>query len=135
MDNNDLIPIVSEETASAGSSGTYSGNNDLIPTAYNHEQPVVNDKGKAITSMIFGICSVSLWWYPFIFSIPCIVFGIVALVLGNSCKYTVAPRFLPMIKAGKITGIIGLILSIVWTFLFILVIALSINASSSYYYY
>ena len=71
-------------------------------------------KGKIITSMIMGICSVSMWWYPWIFSIPCIVFGIVALVLAGQCSG--APdKFLPMLKAARITGIIGLILSVLWT--------------------
>ena len=95
-------------------------NNDLIPTTYNASAPVVNEKGKAITAMIMGICSVSMWWYPFIFSIPCIVFGCVALSLANSCQ--VLPKFHPMLKAGKITGIIGLILSSLWTLIFFFVI-------------
>lgn len=78
-------------------------------------------KGKIITSMIMGICSVSMWWYPFIFSIPCIVFGIMALVLSKQCVG--APeKFLPMLKAARITGIIGLILSILWTILFTVLI-------------
>lgn len=78
-------------------------------------------KGKIITSMIMGICSVSMWWYPFIFSIPCIVFGIVALSLSGQCAG--APdKFLPMLKTARITGIIGLILSVLWTILFTVLI-------------
>ena len=92
-------------------------------------------KGKIITSMIMGICSVSMGWYPFIFSIPCIVFGIVALALSKQCAG--APeKFNPMLKAARITGIIGLILSIISTIFWIVFIVLVANeASGSYYYY
>ena len=82
-------------------------------------------KGKIITSMIMGICSVSMGWYPFIFSIPCIVFGIVALVLANGCANAPA-KFAGMVKAGRITGIIGLILSSLMTLLFLGLIFFSI---------
>lgn len=82
-------------------------------------------KGKAITCMIMGIVSVSIGWYPIIFSIPCIVFGIVALVLANGCANAPA-KFAGMIKAGRITGIIGLILSSLMTLLFLGLIFLSI---------
>lgn len=75
-------------------------------------------KGKAITCMIMGIVSVAIGWYPIIFSIPCMVFGIVALVLANGCAGAPA-KFAGMIKAGRITGIIGLILSSLMTILFL----------------
>ena len=79
-------------------------------------------KGKIITSMIMGILSVSMWWYPLIFSIPCVVFGIVALCLAASCGG--APeKYKGMVKAARITGIIGLILSSVWTILVFILMA------------
>lgn len=99
--------------------------NSYENTPVTYEQPAAPayfPKGKAITCMIMGIVSVSLWWYPFIFSIPCIVFGIVALVLAGGCA-NAPEKFAGMIKAGRITGIIGLILSILWTLLFIFVFA------------
>lgn len=84
-------------------------------------------KGKIITSMIMGICSVSMWWYPWIFSIPCIVFGIMALSLSKQCVG--APeKFLPMLKTARITGTIGLILSILWTVLMTALVIFSVNA-------
>lgn len=86
---------------------------------FNYQYP---PKGKIITSMIMGILSVSMWWYPFIFSIPCIVFGIVAISLANACEG--APeKFRPMLKAARITGTIGLILSIVYTIVMLIIIA------------
>ena len=38
--------------------------------AYGYHKP-----GAAITAMVLGICSVSLWFYPFLTSIPCIIEG------------------------------------------------------------
>ena len=84
---------------------------------YNYSTP----KGKIITSMIMGIVSVSIWWYPFIFSIPCIVFGIVALSLAGSC-IDYPPKFAGMLKAARITGILGLIFSSIYTILWIFLI-------------
>lgn len=96
---------------------------ETTPATYQEPAaPAYFPKGKAITCMIMGITSVAIWWYPFIFSIPCIVFGIVALVLAGGCQ-DAPEKFRGMVKAGRITGIIGLILSIIWTLLFLFLIA------------
>ena len=81
-----------------------------------------NMRGKAITAMVFGICSVTFWFYPFLTSIPCIVFGILGISLGTSCIGYLSPNFDPMIKAARITGTIGLIISILYTLLFLILI-------------
>ncbi len=104
-------------------------NNSFQDNAYaTFDEPAAQPyfpKGKAITCMIMGIVSVAIGWYPIIFSIPCIVFGIVALVLANGCANAPA-KFAGMIKAGRITGIIGLILSSLMTILFLGLIFASI---------
>ncbi len=104
-------------------------NNSFQDNAYaTFDEPAAQPcfpKGKAITCMIMGIVSVAIGWYPIIFSIPCIVFGIVALVLANGCAGAPA-KFAGMIKAGRITGIIGLILSSLMTILFLGLIFASI---------
>ena len=71
--------------------------------------------GAAITSMVLGICSVSLWFYPFITSIPCIIMGWVALRLAKNEEGQVDPRYNGFLKAGRITGTIGMIISILYS--------------------
>lgn len=78
-------------------------------------QPVNRKPGAAITSMVLGICSVSLWWYPFITSIPCLIMGIVAVVLARRESGRTDVRYQSFLKAGRITGIIGIIISILYT--------------------
>ena len=99
-----------------------------------HQYP---PRGKMVTSMVMGIVSVSMWFYPFITSIPCIIFGIIALVLAGGCKG--APQnFRGMLKAARITGTIGIIISVLYTLLYIVIIAVLVAESSSpysYYYY
>ncbi|MBR4342513.1 MAG: DUF4190 domain-containing protein [Lachnospiraceae bacterium] len=86
---------------------------------YQDEQEYpINKPGTGITSMIFGICSVSLWEVPFITSIPCIVFGIIALVLQKK-RWITNPRFHGFYKAGKVTGIIGIIIASIYTLIYI----------------
>ncbi len=83
--------------------------------------------GAAITSMVLGICSVSLWFYPFITSIPCIIMGFVALGLAKKENGMTDPRYNGMLKAGKITGTIGAIVSILYTIIFAIIIATAVN--------
>ena len=73
-------------------------------------------KGKAIAGMVFGIASIVLSWAYGAGLIP----AIVGLVLSSQCaKQGDQSAFT---KTGKITSIIGLILSIVLGLIMILVI-------------
>ncbi len=71
--------------------------------------------GRAITSMVLGISSVSLWFYPFLTSIPCLIMGIIAVKLASNSDGQTDPKYNGFLKAGKITGVIGIILSAVYT--------------------
>ena len=62
--------------------------------------------GKAIVSLVIGI--IGLFTSPFLIGF---VFGIIAIVLGNSSERTNGPT--GVAKAGKIIGIIDIVLSIV----------------------
>lgn len=65
-------------------------------------------KGKSIASMVCGICSIlSCWWgYCAFLGLG---LGIAAVVLATGCiKEAYENNF---VKAGKITGIIGIIIS------------------------
>ena len=78
--------------------------------------------GAAITSMVLGICSVSLWFYPFITSIPCIIMGIAALRIANNEDGRTDPKYNGFLKAGRITGTIGVIVSILYTIIMAVVV-------------
>lgn len=78
--------------------------------------------GAAITSMVLGICSVSLWFYPFITSIPCIIMGFVALRIANNEDGRTDPKYNGFLKAGRITGTIGVIVSILYTIIMAVVV-------------
>lgn len=86
--------------------------------------------GAAITSMVLGICSVSLWWYPFLTSIPCIIMGIIAISMANKEQGRTDPKFHGFLKAGRITGIIGVIIASLYTLIILFVI---IGAANSRY--
>ena len=76
--------------------------------------------GAAITSMVLGICSVSLWFSPFVTSIPCIIMGIVAVVLAGREEGKTDPKYRGFLKAGRITGIIGASVSGIYTLMFLI---------------
>ena len=78
--------------------------------SYGYHKP-----GAAITSMVLGICSVSLWFYPFISSIPCFIMGLVAVILARKEESRTDYRFHGFLKAGRITGVLGMILSVLYT--------------------
>lgn len=86
--------------------------------------------GTAITSMVLGICSVSLWFYPFITSIPCLIMGIVAVRLAAKEEGRIDRKYTGFLKAGRITGIIGIIISALYSILMAFVIG-----NSLYRYY
>ena len=84
-------------------------------------------KGQSIACMAFGIASVVLAWCYGCGLIP----AIISLVLGGQCKKEgVQNNFT---KAGKITGIVGLILSILLGIIMIVVVALGVAAGVANY--
>ena len=82
-------------------------------------------KTKSIVCMVFGIASI-VASYGYGFGLIC---AIVSLVLGSQCKKEGVQN--TFTKAGKITGIIGLILSIIGTIASILV-AVLYGAAAAY---
>ena len=84
-------------------------------------------KGKSIACMVCGIASI-VASYGYGFGLIC---AIVSLVLGSQCKKAGVQN--TFTKVGKITGIIGLILSIVvGALMIILVAAAAASGISSY---
>ncbi len=81
-----------------------------------YKTPSNQKPGPAITCMVLGICSVSFWWIPFFSSIPCIIMGIVALVLAAKHRERL-PRCKGFFVAGIVTGIIGIVLGSIYTIL------------------
>lgn len=78
--------------------------------------------GKAIASMVLGICSIITCWA---YGVPGIVCGILAIVFAKHAAERIASGLAPessagMAKAGKICGWVGLSLSVVYL-LFIVV--------------
>ena len=98
-----------------------------------YRAPSNQKPGPAITCMILGICSVSMWWVPFFTSIPCIVLGIVALVLAGKHKARL-PRCKGFFVAGTVTGIIGIVLSSIYTII-CLAAASQLGSLGRYYRY
>ncbi len=85
-------------------------------------------KGKSIACMACGIASIVLAWSYGAGLIP----AIVSLVLGGQCaKEGVQNTFT---KVGKITGIIGLVMSIVLGVIMIILAAIGAAAGASYSY-
>lgn len=84
-----------------------------------------NKESLGVASMVCGIISIVLFWFPYL-SIPC---GIVAIVLSRKCaKYGVKSS---SVTAGLVTGIIGLVLSFI-VLVFAVVLA-SVLFTSGYY--
>ena len=89
--------------------------------------PAQGSKGKAIACMVCGIASIVLAWTYGAGLIP----AIVSLVLGGQCaKEGVQNTFT---KVGKITGIIGLIMSIVLGIVMIIIAAAAAATGVSSY--
>ena len=99
-------------------------NNQFTPEVEPQVTPVVEEpRGKAIVSMVFGIISVA----GCSTSIIALVFAILAMKFAKPILIgfpgTASARFA---KVGKITGTIGLILSIVVTVVYILAVVLGV---------
>ena len=84
-------------------------------------------KGKSIACMVCGIASI-VASYGYGFGLIC---AIVSLVLGSQCKKAGVQN--TFTKVGKITGIIGLILSIVLGVIMIILVAAGAAAGMSSY--
>ena len=89
--------------------------------------------GAAITAMVLGICSVSLCWYPIITSIPCLIMGIVAVVMAKKEQNRTEPRYFGFLKAARITGVIGIVLSILCTVVIGLLMLYAVSNSGGSY--
>ena len=113
MDPKDLYPKYDQED-----NDPY--HNEAQPqqgNSYGYHKP-----GTAITSMVLGICSVSMWFYPFITSIPCLIMGFVAIRLAKNEEGRIDPRFNGFLKAGRITGTIGVIISALYSIIMALLV-------------
>lgn len=78
----------------------------------------------SIVSLVCGIVSMATLCYGMIFSIPAIVFSIIAKVKykGKNTKATL----------GLVFGIVGFVLSIIWIVVFALFFAMLAKSTSSY---
>ena len=92
------------------------------PESYGYRKP-----GAAITSMVLGISSVSMWWYPFLTSIPCIIMGWVAIKLARREEGEIDPKYNGFLKTGRITGTIGMIISVVYSLIMAAIIGNALN--------
>ena len=79
-------------------------------------------KGKSIACMVFGIASI-VASYGYGFGLIC---AIVSLILGSQCKKDGVQN--TFTKVGKITSIIGLILSIILGIIMIILVAVAAAA-------
>lgn len=107
------------------------------PPVYNYsqyQQPELRTSGKAIASMVCGILSIP-WLCCYI--VPGLILAIVALALAGSAKKDAPIKNPGMAKAGKICGIISIILVILFVLAIILCLVLGIGAGifSMYEYY
>ena len=125
MDSNNQYPDNDWNSNDPYHTASDSSNDSGPDESFGYSKP-----GKAITAMVLGISSVSLWWYPFLTSIPCLIMGIIAVSLAKSAESTTDPKYGGFIKAARITGIIGIILSAVYTVVMLIVI---VTASSGSY--
>jgi hypothetical protein len=93
---------------------------------------------KSLAVMIIGIASIP---FSFVYGIPGLVLAIIALILAgsggraleaNPALYT--PGSISMRRAGKICGVIGLILSIIMTIVWAIIIFLIAGAATYGHY-
>jgi len=92
--------------------------------------PQQQSSGKAITSMVTGICSLVLCFSYGILGFPC---AIVAIVFAKKARHAVAAGEAPesslgMAKAGAVCGWIGLVLNSLALVYLIFIILIAIGA-------
>jgi hypothetical protein len=82
--------------------------------------------GFAIAALVLGICSIVLCWC---YGVPSLICGILALVFHSNAMRDIAtgsasPNSAGMARAGRITGLIGLVLSVgLWVVVLVAVLA------------
>lgn len=144
MDNNQnnySNPYESPESNAYSSPYSRPENNTYTqPNAYAYTQPQSQPVAAtvpaatrvlSIISMVTGIVGLALCWcygYLIVCSIAALVTGSIARNKANGNVGAYASK----LKAGKVTGIIGLILNIIFLIVFAAIIGASI--SSGYYY-
>lgn len=101
-----------EETNVTDSTSKYQANH------YGNQKP-----GAAITCMVLGICSVSIWEALYITSIPCIILGIIAVCMASKQQKAGSTKYNGFLKAGKITGWLGIIISALYTIIMTIIMA------------
>lgn len=111
----------------------YENNYNVDPTPAPRQE---QSRKPAITAMIIGLLGLTFGCIPLIGSIPGIVLSIIGLVKTKNLSNYPVPQTRGFIKGGKISSIIGLILSIVITVIYlVIIIAASSYSHSGYYRY
>lgn len=98
------------------------------PTPQYSQQPN-QTSGRAIASMVLGICSIVTC---FMYGIPSLVCGILALMFAKKAEHAIAAGEAPessrgMLKAGRVCGWIGLSLSIVYLLFIIIYVVIIVG--------
>lgn len=93
------------------------------------EQPVSPARNVCgLIGMIAGIVGLCLCWYPFVNLIN----PIAGLILSHIGKRHQNPKFA---KAGWIMSLIGIIISVTWIIIFVIILLTEDSIKSNYYYY
>lgn len=122
------IPTATPVAAPAYQQPTYQMPTYNQPVQTYYAQPAANvTPARGIVSLALGIAAIALCWCYGIFGIG---FGIPAIILGKK-QLNLLPTD-GRAKAGKITGIIGIILGVIFLFVWIFVIG---AIASNYRYY
>jgi hypothetical protein len=94
----------------------------------------------AVTSMVLGIIGLvfSVFWCYWVTTSIGLVLCIIALITGNAAvkaynenPSAYAPNSLSNAKAGKIMGLIGMIIAVLWFLFTILIVVFAVGASRS----
>lgn len=93
------------------------------------EQPVSPARNVCgLIGMIAGIVGLCLCWYPFVNLLN----PIAGLILSHIGKRHQNPKFA---KAGWVMSLIGVIISAIWTIVFVIILLAEDSIKSDYYYY
>jgi hypothetical protein len=106
------------------------------PGGYYAPQPRRPGNGQAVASLVLGICSLVFLFFCYIFPPLSLILGILAWVFSNKATAAIArgetTQGKDMAKAGKITGIIGVVLAILGTIAWIVIIILIASDPDSF---
>lgn len=109
----------------------YENNYNCDPTPAPQQE---QSRKPAIVAMIIGLLGLTFGCIPLIGGIPGIVLSIIGLVKTKNLRNYPVPQTRGFVKAGKICSIVGLILSIVISVIYIVII-IAASSYSGYYYY